>query len=289
MREGPRPDFRESGSAWARRVVLGFAYALKPSRIADIPGLLQISSTGLLRPGSALPDPHHALRRPEGLCGLAHDLSVPTLVEAYARGLYPFSHVGPQKWWSPSQRCVLFFEDTHIAKRLRAHLRQARFRVTFDEAFDRVMIACAQPDTRRVPLTWITPAIMRAFSSLHRAGHAHSFEVWDSEGALVGGGYGVASGGVFVVESRFARVSNTSKFGFMVLNWHLQQWGFSLVDNKRVHPNVVDMGFRDIPRADYLNLLQTSPQPKVPAGRWTASAGMADIADWQPAANTNRF
>ncbi|MDX6805227.1 leucyl/phenylalanyl-tRNA--protein transferase [Terrihabitans rhizophilus] len=277
------PVFHEPPAAWARRQVLGLAYALKPDRIRDLPGLAGIAARDLLSPTTGLPDPANALTRPDGLCGLARDLSVPTLVKAYAAGLYPFSHIGPQKWWSPSQRCVLFLEETHIAKRLRAHLRQARFRVTFDEAFDRVMMACAAPDTRRVPLTWITPAIMRRFSALHRAGHAHSFEVWDGEGALVGGGYGVASGGVFVIESRFAVVPNTSKIGFMVLAWHLQRWGFRLADNKRTHPNVVDMGFRDVPRADYLGILHAAPQPAMRAGRWMVEAGSAEVGNWVPA------
>jgi leucyl/phenylalanyl-tRNA--protein transferase len=275
--------FAESPGARMRRWALGTAYALKPERLGDIPGIWAVAARDLVRPTPSLPDPRHALERPDGLCGLAHDLSVPVLVEAYARGLYPFSHVGPLKWWSPAERCVLFPAETHIAKRLRAHMRQARFSVTFDTAFGRVMQACAAPDTRRVPLTWITPRIMTAFSALHTAGHAHSYEVWDGAGALIGGGYGVVAGGVFVIESRFAAVPNTSKIGLMVLNWHLQHWGFTLVDNKRPIQNVLDMGFRQIPRDDYLGILRDAPAPRVGPGRWQVEADVAEVAGWQPA------
>jgi leucyl/phenylalanyl-tRNA--protein transferase len=274
--------FRESVSARARRLVLGTAYALKPERIGDLPALWRMTAGDLLGRSRVLPDPRCALVRPDGLCGVASDLSVPVLVQAYAGGLYPFSHVGPPKWWCPAERCVLFLEETHLAKRLRAHMRQARFSVTFDRAFDRVMQACAAPDTRRVPLTWITPRIMTAFSALHAAGHAHSYEVWEGEGALVGGGYGVASGGVFVIESRFASVPNTSKMGLMVLNWHLQHWGFALVDNKRPNQNVLDMGFRQIPREEYLAILRDAPAPRIGPGRWRVEAGLAEVAAWQP-------
>jgi leucyl/phenylalanyl-tRNA---protein transferase len=282
------PQFRETPAAHLRRLALGTAYALKPSRVRDLPGLWAITARDLVNPRRGLPDAQGAATRPDGLCGIAQDLSVPSLVQAYAAGMYPFSHIGPQKWWSPSQRCVLFLEETHIAKRLRAHLRQARFTVTFDRAFDRVMMACAEPETRRVPLTWITPSIMTAFSALHRAGHAHSFEVWDGEGALVGGGYGVASGAVFVIESRFARVANTSKIGLMVLNWHLQHWGFRLSDNKAPNQNVVEMGYSDIPRGEYLALLQELPAPRQGPGRWRAEVGSAEVGNWVPAEGTSR-
>ena len=92
--------------------------------------------------------------------------------------------------------------------------------------------ACAGRRDGRWHLTWITPQIMRAYCDLHDAGYAHSFEVWNNDGELVGGGYGVAVGGAFTIESQFTLESHTSKIGFAVLNWHLAKWGFLLNDNK---------------------------------------------------------
>ena len=53
--------------------------------------------------------------------GWSHDLSPATLVAAYKRGLFPKGHFGPLKWMSPGERCVLFFDEYHISRRIRSH------------------------------------------------------------------------------------------------------------------------------------------------------------------------
>ncbi|WP_246736077.1 leucyl/phenylalanyl-tRNA--protein transferase [Enterovirga aerilata] len=261
--------FRESPSERLRRLALGFAWAAKPERIGGLPTLGWRWLAHLLAAEPGLPDPEKAADIPYGFAGFADELSVATLVEAYGRGLFPFCHVGPVKWWSPPQRCVVPVEELHLSKRLRSHMRQNRVSVTFDRDFESVITACAEPREGKTPLTWITPTIMRAFSELFDAGHAHSFEVWDREGRLIGGGYGVATCGVFVIESQFAREPNASKIGFAVLARHLARWGFALLDNKLMTENVARMGFRDIPRSEYLAVLKASREV-ISVGRWRA-------------------
>jgi leucyl/phenylalanyl-tRNA--protein transferase len=273
--------FREVPFETARRWALGTLYAVKPHRINGLPALARLWLRDLVAAEAGLPDPSAALDNPYGLAGIAHDLSVPTLVAAYRRGLYPFSHIGPVKWWSPPERCVLFYGAFHMSKRLRSRLRQARYTVTFDRAFDDVIKACAAPRRGKWALTWITPQIMRAYADLHDAGHAHSFEVWNASGALVGGGYGVASGSVFVIESQFAGEDHTSKIGFSVLNWHLARWGFLLSDNKLMTQNVADMGFATVPRADYLAYLARPRSPTMPKN-WAVETDLRTVAAWEP-------
>ncbi|HEX7533148.1 MAG TPA: hypothetical protein VF340_07915 [Methyloceanibacter sp.] len=43
--------------------------------------------------------------------------------------------------------------------------------------------------------------------------------------------------------------------GFSVLNWHLARWGYRLNDGKWSTPTILDMGFRLIPRQEFLGLL----------------------------------
>ena len=195
--------FRETPFEMMQRWILGTAWTLKPSRAIGLPALAQMWLADLAATDRRLPDPRQALNKPPGLCGIVHDLSVPTLVEAHRRGLFTFAHFGPLKWMSPPERCVLSFDDFHMSKRLRSRLRQSRFRVTFDRDFERVIKACAGRRNGKWHLTWITPQIMHAYCDLHDAGYAHSFEVWNADGALVGGGYGVAVGGAFTIESQF--------------------------------------------------------------------------------------
>jgi leucyl/phenylalanyl-tRNA--protein transferase len=216
---------------------------------------------------TGLPDPRGALANPDGLCGIADDLSVETLVEAYARGLYPLSHSGPVKWWAPWTRCVAIPGEIPVGKATRRHARQGRFKFTFDRDFEAVIAACAAPRAGRLPLTWITPKIMWAYAGLHDAGFAHSYEVSDEQGTLVAGGYGVASGRVFVGESMFTRSSGAGAFGLAVLHRHLKHWGFELHDAKLPSPHLRSLGFRQMPREEYARYL-SRPLAASRPGHW---------------------
>jgi leucyl/phenylalanyl-tRNA--protein transferase len=274
--------FREQPWETAERIALGLAWQLKPPRLSAVPALLGLHLQEWLRASRHLPDPEAALDTCDGLAGIAHDLSVPTLVAAYSRGLYPHSHVLAPKWHSPPERAVLFYPDFHISKRFKPHIRRGTFRVTFDRGFDRVVKACADPRGERWHLTWITPKIMAAYAALHDAGYAHSFEVWNAAGDLVGGGYGVAVGRSFSVESMFCWEDNSSKVGFTWLTWHLAQWGFAFTDNKTMAAYKAQLGFKPIPRADYLSRLAEAVRYPSKRGRWEVETDAATVASWQP-------
>ena len=274
--------FRESPAAAIERLALGIAWALMPPRLYGLPALAQMCLTELMAPDYALPDPERALNNPPGLAGIVHDLSLPTLLAAYRRGLFPLAHVAPLKWWSPPQRAVLLFHATHIGKNLRREMRRGRYSVTFDRDFEGVIAACAERRNGRWRPTWITPRIMRAYTEAFDAGHAHSFEVWNAAGELAGGGYGMAIGAAFSTESQFSREPNTSKIGFSVLNWHLAKWGYAFNDGKLMNPTCADMGFRDIPRGDCLARLNDACRLPGRAGRWQVEEDLAAIADWRP-------
>lgn len=273
--------FRESAGERLQRAVLGSLRAIQPKRA----GSVALTGRFMLRDligGAGLPDPLGAPKSHDGLCGIARDLSVNTLLQAHSRGLHPASHAGPVKWWSPPERCVLFFDEFHMSKRLRSRLRQARHTVTFDRDFESVITACAEKRPGKWPVTWITPKLMHAYAALHDAGFAHSFEVWNRDGELVGGGYGVAIGGIFIIESQFAREDNASKIGFCVLNWHLAHWGFALNDNKGPARHVLEMGFRVISREDYLARLPGIVSQPGRTGPWRVEADLPTVAGWQP-------
>jgi leucyl/phenylalanyl-tRNA--protein transferase len=276
--------FRESFADMAERWALGLAWAAMPARVRGLPNLFRLCVREFLARDDALPEPERAYEQPPGLAGIVHDVTPPTLLAAYRRGLYPFAHVGPLKWWSPPRRSLLFFDELHIAKRLRRQIRQGQYTVTFDRDFESVITGCAGHRAGRWHLTWITPKIMRAYADLFDAGHAHSFEVWNERGELAGGGYGVAVGSAFVTESQFSREPNTSKIGFTVLNWHLAHWGFAFNDGKLMTPTCHDMGFREIPRSEYLSKLAQVERRPGKSGRWQVEADPATIADWNPKA-----
>jgi len=243
---------------------------------------------GLREVEAGVPDPETAMNQPDGLVGICPNLEMDTLLEGYRTGLYPFSHIGPKKWWAPSSRMVLNLCNFHMEKNLKRLLRKKQFKVTFDQAFEDVMIACAEPRAGRFQLTWITPDMVEAYLALHDAGHAHSVEVWDEEGNLVGGAYGLATGQVFFTESQFSRRSNASKIGFAILNCHLQQWGFVLNDGKASTSHLAQAGFELMPRKQFSALLKRHANGIVAPGHWSVDETL-DVGNWEPARGPEQF
>jgi len=274
--------FRETLGDVAERWTLGLAWALSPKRIGALPNLARLCFHELLAPDYALPDPERALANPPGLAGIVHDLSLPALLAASRRGLSPLAHIAPLKWWSPPQRSVLLFKNFHMSNNLRRLMRQGRYSVTFDRDFDAVIAACAGRRQGRWHLTWITPRIMRAYAQAFDAGHAHSFEVWNEAGELVAGGYGVAIGAGFTAESQFTHESNASRVGVSMLNWHLANWGYRFNDGKLIGPLWENMGFRDVPRREFLALLSDAVVRPGKSGRWQVETDLETISRWQP-------
>ena len=277
------PRFYESLEARLRRWALGTAYALQPKRIHLVPRLALMTAMHIVEPEESTaellenPTFHH----PEGLVGVSDDLSVEAMLSAYKRGIFPISHLGPMKWWSPADRAVLFFKNSHIEKGVRKQIRQKRFDVTFDQDFAAVMQACAEPRAGKTPLTWLRPRVMQALWDLHKAGYAHSVEVWDCEPQLVGGIFGIAIGEIFFGESQFSSVRDASKIASAYLNCHLANWGFVLRDGKWLSSHLAGLGFTTIRRNEFEVLLSEHASRPGRIGSWEVDETL-DVAHWEP-------
>lgn len=211
------------------------------------------------------PAVEQALREPNGLLAAGGDLSAKRLLEAYARGIFPwFSDDEPVLWWSPDPRMVLYVSELRVSRSLRKVIRSARFRVTCDQAFREVMAGCAEPRAGQDG-TWITPAMEEAYGCLANDGFAHSVEVWESH-ELAGGLYGVAIGRMFFGESMFSRRDDASKVALACLVRQLERWGFLFVDCQMSTHHLRSLGAREIPRADFVRRIgQLVTQPPVPS------------------------
>ena len=122
----------ESPGATLRRWTLGLLWSLKPPRLYGVPATLAMLAkyyAGLgLRPG-ALPDPDQALTNPDGLAGICTDLSVPTLMAAYAKGLFPLrSCRTPEMVGAERAHGLRSLENIHISKTTRRLLRLKQIR-----------------------------------------------------------------------------------------------------------------------------------------------------------------
>lgn len=198
---------------------------------------------------SRFPDPHDAPA--DGPLAVGGDLEPATLLDAYAHGIFPWPlDRRLLTWWSPDPRGVIPLDGLHTSRTLRRTLRRGRFTTTADRAFAAVVAGCADRAA-----TWITPALADAYATLHELGHAHSLEVWDARGDLVGGVYGVVLGGAFAGESMFHTAPDASKVALVALVERLRARGFALFDVQLLTPHLASLGAIALPREEFLELL----------------------------------
>jgi leucyl/phenylalanyl-tRNA---protein transferase len=180
-------------------------------------------------------------------------LELDLLLGAYRQGVFPMAvdRRGTIRWFSPDPRAIIPLDDRfHVPHGLQRTLKRVPFAVTFDQDFPAVICGCAE----RRDGTWISPGIIKAYTALHRPGHAHSVEA-RRDGELVGGLYGVHIGGAFFGESMFHRATDASKVALVALVERLRQRGFVLLDTQWQTPHLRQFGTTEIPRSEYLRIL----------------------------------
>lgn len=177
-------------------------------------------------------------------------LDAEQLLLAYAQGFFPMPDPDvPERvlWYHPDPRAVLPLDGFHVSRSLEKRMKRGGFRVSFDTAFPQVMASCAARED-----TWINGEFLRAYGDLHQRGFAHSVEVWNDAGALVGGAYGVRLGGAFFAESMFHRETDMSKVALHALVTRLRERGFALLEVQFLTPHLESLGAVTISRTEYL-------------------------------------
>jgi leucyl/phenylalanyl-tRNA--protein transferase len=178
-------------------------------------------------------------------------ISIELVLQAYQQGWFP---MGDDKspgieWYSPDPRGIIPLDTFHVPARLQRVIRQERFTIRINTAFDEVIRSCAARGE-----TWITRDIIDTYSELHRLGFAHSVEAWAGD-ELAGGLYGVGLRGVFFGESMFHRATDASKVALAALVDRLRARDYLLLDTQWVTPHLLQFGAIEIPRVRYLRLL----------------------------------
>ena len=204
-----------------------------------------------------LPDPRTS---EDDVVAVGGDLTPGTVLQAYRKGMFPM-HLpdGRLAWWSPIERAILPLDGLRITRSLRQSTR--RFTLSVDREFEAVIDSCANPDR---PNGWINYEIRDVYVELHRLGWAHSIEVWDTEGRLAGGLYGVTVGGLFAGESMFYEVSDASKVALVHLVVMLSHGEGSMLDVQWLTPHLERMGAVVIGREEYLRRLPAAIEGSTP-------------------------
>lgn len=133
-------------------------------------------------------------------------------------------------------------------------LHNGRFRFTINRAFTEVIQNCKTVTRKGQDGTWISPAMQKAYTILHKLGYAHSAETW-RDGKLVGGLYGIRLGNIFFGESMFNTENNASKFAFINYVQQLHKENVKLIDCQLHTNHLESLGARMIDRKLFAEIL----------------------------------
>ena len=187
------------------------------------------------------------------LIAVGGDLGAATLINAYRRAIFPMevsALQGKLGWWSPDPRGIVPLDGLRVTKSMRQSAR--RFEIRIDTCFTDVMRACGNPSRED---GWITQEFITAYTRLHELGWAHSVEVFDREGQLAGGLYGVRIHGLFAGESMFHSQRDASKVALMALVQLMRDTGLQLLDVQWCTEHLASLGAIEVGRSAYLSLL----------------------------------
>lgn len=232
---------------------------------------------------NAFPSAWKTDERPHGLLSIGGTLTEDLLLTAYSKGVHPLCDQRPIHWVVFNPRMVLLPEKAKTGTGVRSIIRAGCFKITFDTAFEEVVRSCGNREH-----TWITPDRINVAVALHKKGQAHSVEVWNADGRLVGGLFGVAMGRVYIGESAFSKQPDAMKVAFAYLNCHLQHWGYELHDAQVYSRHLELMGFEEISCRDFVRRIQTLMNQGPSLGPWVVDEDL-DIAGWDPSKPSQRL
>ena len=211
--------------------------------------------------GWTVPDPDTAANS-EGLIALSWDLAPELYDKCYHKGIFPwFEQEGVVFWFSPEVRSVTPTAEVKVAKSMRPYLNKKQWRFSVNTVFEKVIEKCGEVPRPGQAGTWISEKFQTNFLHMHQLGMAHSFEVWEGD-ELIGGTFGVMTGGVFVGESMFHTRTNASKFAYIGMCQHLSRNGVEFIDNQLPTEHLDSLGAWNIERDEFLELLEVHSESR---------------------------
>lgn len=175
------------------------------------------------------------------------------LLKGYSQGIFPMSESRDDdtvNWYSAVKRGIIPIENFHVSKNVRRIIRQGRFECRINTRFSEVIKQCANRKS-----TWISELIIHSFEVLHQSGHAHSVEMFNEDGKLAGGLYGVSLGGAFFGESMFKEDKEADKVALWHCHQILKKNGFELWDTQFYTEHLSQFGCIEISPEEYKSRL----------------------------------
>lgn len=182
------------------------------------------------------------------------------MLEAYSQGIFPWytDALDFINWYAPDPRMVLRPDEVVISHSMKTLMHKNNLRVTYNQAYEDVLLACATTKRKEDNGTWLDAYFFRASVNLHHLGFSESVEVWDENDDLVGGLYATKLGRVRFGESMFSKKSNMSKLALIKWCQKLIDENVIMIDCQMPSPHLHSMGAKNIPLSDLIKAIHTS-------------------------------
>ncbi len=191
--------------------------------------------------------------QPDGLLAVSRNLNTEMLLTAYKNGIFPWPYEENYiLWFAPPERAILEFDEFKISGRLQRHINNKKYQFRINTAFDNVINMCSSVKRPNQDGTWITKKIISAYTKLHKAGYAYSFEIFSQENKLIGGLYGIKINNFFAGESMFHIESNASKLALYETVNYLKSQGLTWLDAQITNPFLEKFGIKEITRTKFM-------------------------------------
>ncbi len=191
----------------------------------------------------------------DGLLAIGGDLSPERLMLAYRQGIFPWYDGDIPLWWCPDPRFVLYPSKLRISHSMKQLMRQQKFRFTINTAFEQVIRQCMLIERPGQDGTWINEEVVKAYTTLHYQGFAHSAEVWQDD-LLAGGLYGVRLNNLFLAKACLAcKAMPANMHLYLTYNAYCSD-GVILIDCQVYTQHLESLGAEMIPRSQFIQVLK---------------------------------
>ncbi len=151
-------------------------------------------------------------------------------------------------WWSPAQRAVLTAATARLGRKVKQALRDTGWTTTVDAATRTVIENCGP---QRGQETWLKPELAAGYIRLSEQNVVHSVEVWDADGELIGGTFGILTGTILTAESAFRTRPNVARVAVLEALLRLRDAGGDLLDAQVNNSYLASVGVVEIPKREF--------------------------------------
>lgn len=187
-------------------------------------------------------------------------LDPPGMLFVYEQGAFPMDTLDEDgrfrvAAYRADPRAVLPLDAVRVPRTLRRTLPRRDYRLTVDAAFEEVVAGCAARPGLEDRELWLTPRLAEAYRSLHRWGHARSFEVWDGD-ELVGGTFGVTLGRMHTLESMFHLGPDAGTAAVLSAAVRIRAAGYAILDVQQQTTHTARLGVIEMPEPAFQHILR---------------------------------